>query len=110
MEERIKHIKLWISVFSVVVSLAVSVISYFVQGQILQTKLELKIVNLEKQIARHELDKDKDLSKIIIRSDDHEQRIIRLETSMSVMQEAIPEMRNDMKTILIRLGSHGRDK
>ena len=83
-----------------IVSLAISGITAVGNMGIMTERLNARIAILEKESARHELAKEKDFGRLTIRTDDHEQRLVRLETNLGAMQSILNEVRTDVKELL----------
>lgn len=83
-----------------IVSLAVSGITAAGNMGIMTERMNARIAVLEKESARHELTKEKDFSRIRLSTDDHEKRLVRLETNLGAMQNILNEVRADIKELL----------
>lgn len=87
-------------VLPVLAPVIISIGACFVNNQILQARMEERVASIKEQAARHEASKNQDFSRLVLRGDDHEQRIVRLEANLGAIQEALAEMRKDIKTLL----------
>lgn len=85
---------------SVLASLVITVAGAVTNGKIQSALMEERIAVLQRDQARHELDKTREISRLSTASEDHGQRIIRLETSLDAIQTTLKEMRADIKTLI----------
>lgn len=92
--------RLWPSLVSIGLSLAITAGGWLMASKIQDALLEERIATMQRDMARHELEKGKEIQRQAQRSDDHEQRIIRLEANFSTIQETLSEMKEDLKIII----------
>lgn len=98
------RIKTALAVAAFIFPLAVSAIGVYVQGQIAEAKITMQIAGIRESAARHELEKEREISRLSATSEDHGQRIIRLETTLGSIQASVDEMKTDIKTLLRKGG------
>lgn len=104
MELKGQSLKLLLPVGSVLTSLLITIGGAYLSSKVQSALMEERIATLQRDMARHEMDKSEQIAHNRARADDHEQRIIRLEANFSTIQETLSEMKSDIK-ILIR-GQH----
>lgn len=86
------------------ISLAISAAAGVTNFVVTTVQMDARIATLEKDATKHELAKEKEFSRLTVRTDDHEQRLIRLETNLGAIQETLNEMRADVKELLRGIG------
>lgn len=93
--------KVWGLIFTMLSPIAITVVGNHIQTQLTMARVEERIATIKEQSARHELEKGQEITRLSANSEDHGQRIIRLETNYDTIQSTLKEMRSDIK-ILIR--------
>lgn len=73
----------------------------YIALKVTEVRMDERIASLQRDQAKHELEKGEQIRRNMQRADDHEQRIVRLEANFSTIQDTLTEMRSDIK-ILIR--------
>lgn len=91
-----------LSLASIVLSCAITIGGAYVSSSIQKAQMEEKIATLQRDMSRHESERSKEIGRNTARSDDHEQRIVRLEVSLDAMQATLLEIKSDVKTILAK--------
>ncbi len=91
----------WLSLGAAAFSLAVTIGGAIVSEKVQTTLMNERIAILQRDQARHELEKSEQIRLALQRADDHEKRIVRLEASFGLVQETLSEMKEDIK-ILVR--------
>lgn len=96
----------------VLIAVLVGIGSAAVTGAGMMTRLEERIMSLERDVARHESAIEKDMKRIedvnavaIQRTEDHERRLARLESTLGNLRDDVAEMKQDIK-LLLRSASH----
>lgn len=92
--------KIWSLLFTVLAPLAIAIAGGYLQNQLVMARMEERIATIKEQTARHELEKGREIARISTTTEDHSQRIIRLETNLDAIQSTLKEMRADIKTLL----------
>lgn len=92
--------KLWGALFTVLAPLAIAIVGGYLQNQLVMARMEERIATIKEQAARHELEKGREIARISTTTEDHSQRIIRLETNLDAIQSTLGEVRADIKTLL----------
>lgn len=87
---------------SILLSLSITVGGAYYSGKLQAALMEERIATLQRDQARHEVERGKEIAKNTTRGDDHEQRIVRLEVSLDVMQATLLEIKSDVKTLLAK--------
>lgn len=93
-------LKIWSLLFTVMAPLAIAIAGGYLQNQLVMARMEERIATIKEQTARHELEKGREIARISTTTEDHSQRIIRLETNLDAIQSTLKEMRADIKTLL----------
>lgn len=92
--------KIWSLLFTVLAPLAIAIAGGYLQNQLVMARMEERIATIKEQTARHELEKGREIARISTTTEDHSQRIIRLETNLDAIQSTLKEMRADIKTLI----------
>ena len=92
--------KLWGALFTVLAPLSITLAGSYLQNQLVMARMEERIATIKEQAARHELEKGREIARISTTTEDHSQRIIRLETNLDAIQSTLKEVRADIKTLL----------
>lgn len=92
--------KIWSLLFTVLAPLAIAIAGGYLQNQLVMARMEERIATIKEQTARHELEKGREIARISTTTEDHSQRIIRLETNLDAIQSTLKEVRTDIKTLL----------
>lgn len=92
--------KVWLPLGSILLSLGVTIGGAYISSSIQKARMEEKIATLQRDQARHELEKGQEITRLAANADDHGQRIIRLETNLDAIQSTLKEVRADIKTLL----------
>lgn len=93
-------LKIWSLLFTVLAPLAIAIVGGYLQNQLVMARMEERIATIKEQTARHELEKGREIARISTTTEDHSQRIIRLETNLDAIQSTLKEVRTDIKTLL----------
>ncbi len=91
----------WMSFAAAAFSVFVTVGGAFISEKVQTTLMNERIAILQRDQAKHELEKSEQIRLALQRADDHEKRIVRLEASFGLVQETLSEMKEDIK-ILVR--------
>lgn len=62
--------------------------------------LEERIATMQRDMAKHEMEKGEQIRFQAIRADEHEKRIVRLEANIDLIQKMLSEMKEDIKILL----------
>lgn len=96
-------------VIPAVIPAVIGIGSAFCTGALMVVKMEDRIANLEKDVARHETSISRDFQRLessiqlnAQRTDDQERRITRVETSMESLTADVREIKLDVKALLLR--------
>lgn len=73
---------------------------WLMASKIQDALLEERIATMQRDMAKHEMEKSEQIRFNAIRADEHEKRIVRLEASFGLVQETLSEMKEDIKIIL----------
>lgn len=92
--------KVWGLLFTILAPIAITVAGNYIQTQLTMARVEERIAIIKEQSARHELEKRQEITRLSANSEDHGQRIIRLETNLDTIQSTLKEMRADIKTLI----------
>lgn len=92
--------KLWGALFTVLAPLSITLAGSYLQNQLVMARMEERIATIKEQAARHELEKGREIVRISTTTEDHSQRIIRLETNLDAIQSTLKEVRADIKTLI----------
>ncbi len=95
----------WLSLGAAAFSVAVTIGGAIISEKMQSTLMNERIAILQRDQAKHELEKSEQIRNALQRADNHEKRIIRLEANFEVIQATLTEMREDLKT-LVRAGRH----
>lgn len=95
----------WMPVASFLLSLVVAIGGAYVSIKMQAAITEVSIANLQRDQARHELEKSEQIRAAMQRADDHEKRIVKLEANFGLIQDLLSEMKGDIK-ILMRGATH----
>ncbi|MDE7240277.1 hypothetical protein [Desulfovibrio sp.] len=90
----------WIPLLSLLLSLGVTVGGGLVNNKIQTALMEEKIAILQRDAARHEMEKGEQIRSNTTKAEEHEKRIIRLEANFGVIQETLADMKSDLKILL----------
>ena len=93
-------LKIWSLLFTVLAPLAIAIVGGYLQNQLVMARMEERIATIKEQAARHELEKGREIARISTTTEDHSQRIIRLETNLDAIQSTLKEVRADIKTLI----------
>lgn len=99
MEARIEKM---MPMISVVASVAITVGGLFINSKVQSALMEERIATLQRDQARHELEKSEQIRAATQRADDHEKRIVKLEANFGIIQETLADLKTDIKTLLLR--------
>lgn len=91
----------WIPLLSLLLSLGVTVGGGLVNNKIQTALMEEKIAILQRDAARHEMEKSEQIRSNTTKAEEHEKRIIRLEANFGVIQETLADMKSDIKILLL---------
>ena len=71
-----------------------------VNNRIQTALIQEKIAILQRDAARHEMEKGEQIRSNTTKAEEHEKRIIRLEANFGVIQETLADMKSDLKILL----------
>lgn len=101
MDEKIKsQIFKWMPLASFVLSVAAIIVGSYISIRMQAAITEVSIANLQRDQARHELEKSEQIRLAMQRADDHEKRIVKLEANFGLIQETLSDMKGDIKILL----------
>ena len=102
MDQKVKETlaKGWVPLLSVLLSAGITVAGGMVHDRIQSALLEEKIAILQRDAARHEMEKGEKIRSNTAKAEEHEKRIIRLEANFGVIQETLADMKSDLKILL----------
>lgn len=92
--------KIWLPLGSILLSLGITVGGAYIHGKLQAALMEERVSTIQRDMARHELEKSEQITRNRQRGEDHEQRIVRLETNFGAIQSTLQEVRGDIKTLL----------
>ena len=92
--------KAWIPLLSVLLSAGITVAGGLVNNRIQTALIQEKIAILQRDAARHEMEKGEQIRSNTTKAEEHEKRIIRLEANFGVIQETLADMKSDLKILL----------
>lgn len=78
----------------------------YIALKVSEVRMDERIASLQRDQAKHELEKGEQIRRNMQRADDHEQRLIRLEANFSTIQETLSEMKSDIKILIRGNGIH----
>ena len=102
MEQKVKETlaKGWIPLLCVLLSAGITIGGGLVNDKIQTARTEEKIAILQRDAARHEMEKGEQIRSNTAKAEEHEKRIIRLEANFGVIQETLADMKSDLKILL----------
>lgn len=101
MMENLK-IKIGLAAFTVLAPLLITISGAYISNQLAVARMDERIAVIQKDIARHEVDRGQDIQRLMASRDDHAQRIVRLEASLDAIHVILSELKSDMKTLIAR--------
>lgn len=85
---------------SVALSVAITAGGAWVSAKVQSALMEERIAIMQRDMARHEMEKGEQIRLNATRAEEHERRIVRLEANFGLVQETLSEMKEDIKIIL----------
>lgn len=92
--------KVWVPMLSVLLSAGITVAGGLVNNSVQTALIQEKIAILQRDAARHEMEKGEKIRSNTTKAEEHEKRIIRLEANFGVIQETLADMKSDIKILL----------
>ena len=101
MDENLKsQIFKWMPIASLLFSIVAAVVGSYVSIRMQAAITEVSIANLQRDQARHELEKSEQIRQASQRAEDHEKRIVKLEANFGLIQDLLSEMKGDIKSLM----------
>lgn len=85
---------------SLVLSVIITAGGAYMSSRVQSALMEERLATMQRDMARHEMEKSEQIAHNRSRADDHEQRIIRLEANFSTIQETLGEVKSDVKSLI----------
>lgn len=92
--------KVWVPLLSLLLSAGITIAGGLVNNRIQTALTQEKIAILQRDAARHEMEKSEQIRSNTTKAEEHEKRIIRLEANFGVIQETLADMKSDIKILL----------
>lgn len=92
--------RMGIAVFTVVVPLLITLAGNYYGNQLSIARMDERIAIIQKEVARHELERGQDIQRLLSSKEDHAQRIVRLEASLDGIHMSLSELKEDIKTLI----------
>lgn len=100
-EPKMSHIQLALRiVIPALISIGICIGSALGASVILTSRLEERISALKDSLEKHDASRQAEVLRLVARTENHEQRLTRLEAHFDTVQETLGEIRSDVKIIL----------
>lgn len=83
-----------------IISIAICIGSALATSVVLTGRLEERLTGLKDSLDKHDATRQEEILRLTARTENHEQRLTRLEAHFDTVQETLGEIRSDVKIIL----------